>query len=132
VTDERAHWESTYAERTPEKVSWFEPCPQRSLELIQAARVGHEASVLDVGGGASSLAAHMLSAGYTDRTVADISPAALAHARAELGSAAALQQVLGEDFELVSSSLATHQTPSGASQQFLYAHMHRPRPAQRC
>jgi hypothetical protein len=40
-------------------------------------------------------------------------------------SAEVLQQVLGEDFELVSSSLATHQTPSGASQQFLYAHLRR-------
>lgn len=60
MADERAHWESTYSEKTPEKVSWFEPRPQRSLELIQAANVGHEASILDVGGGASSLAAHLL------------------------------------------------------------------------
>jgi hypothetical protein len=43
-------------------------------------------------------------------------------------SADALQQVLGEDFELVSSSLATHHTPFGASQQFLHAHLYR-RPA---
>ena len=34
MTSDRAHWESAYAERTPEKVSWFEPRPKRSLELI--------------------------------------------------------------------------------------------------
>jgi hypothetical protein len=33
------------------------------------------------------------------------------------------QRVLGEDFELASSSLATHHTPSEASQQFLYSHL---------
>jgi hypothetical protein len=36
VTDDRAHWENTYAERTPEKVSWYETRPQRSLELNAA------------------------------------------------------------------------------------------------
>lgn len=38
-------------------------------------------------------------------------------------SAEELQRVLGDDFELASSSLAVHRTPSGASQQFLYAHL---------
>lgn len=206
MTDERARWESTYAERTPETVSWFESRPQHSLELIEAAEVDHDAGILDVGGGASSLAAQLLDIGYQDITVADISQTALAHAEAELGgsaarfawvvadirthsfdrrydlwhdravfhfmvspadregyldvlrrtlqpggdlilatfgpqgptqcsglpverySAEALQRVLGEDFQLVSSSLATHHTPSGASQQFLYARLHR-RPA---
>jgi hypothetical protein len=56
VTDARAHWESTYAKKTPEEVSWHEPVPQRSLELIEAANVAKGASALDVGGGASRLA----------------------------------------------------------------------------
>ena len=89
MTDERAHWESTYVERAPERVGWFEPRPQRSLELIQAAEVGRQASVLDLGGGTSSLAAHLLNMGYANLTVADISAAPLAHARAGLGSVAA-------------------------------------------
>lgn len=84
-----AHWENTYSERTPEKVSWCEPRPQRSLELIQAAKLDHEASILDVGGGASSLATQLLGMGYRNLAVADISLAALAHARTELGSAVA-------------------------------------------
>jgi 2-polyprenyl-3-methyl-5-hydroxy-6-metoxy-1,4-benzoquinol methylase len=88
VNNEPAHWENTYADRTPEKVSWYEPRPQRSLELIQAAGVEHDAGILDVGGGASSLAAHLLDMGYEDVTVADISQSALAHAEAELQSTA--------------------------------------------
>lgn len=89
MSSDRAHWENTYTKRVPEQVSWYEPRPQRSLELIQAAGVGQEASILDVGGGASRLAAQLLSMGYADLTVADISPAALGHARAELGNDAA-------------------------------------------
>jgi hypothetical protein len=49
MTDERAHWENTYSERTPEKVSWCEPRPQRALELIQAfwmLAAAHRASQL--------------------------------------------------------------------------------------
>jgi SAM-dependent methyltransferase len=201
VGSDRSHWEDTYTNRTAQQVSWYEPRPQRSVELIHAARLGRDASILDVGGGASRLAAQLLGMDYTDLTVADISPAALAHARAELGpdaervtwveadvrthdfgrrydlwhdralfhfmvspadregyvdvlrrtlrpgghlviatfgpqgptqcsglpvqryGAEDLLSVLGEDFALLSSSLATHRTPSGASQQFLYAHL---------
>jgi ubiquinone/menaquinone biosynthesis C-methylase UbiE len=89
VTGDRVHWETTYAERTPEKLSWYEPLPQRSLDLIQAANLGSHAGIIDVGGGASSLAAQLLGMGYTDLTVADISPAALSQGRAELGNDAA-------------------------------------------
>ena len=201
MSGDRAHWENTYSEKTPEKVSWYESRPQRSLELIQATGLGRGAGILDVGGGASGLAAQLLAMGYTDLTVVDISATALAHAEAKLAGDAAevswvqadvrshdfgrlydlwhdravfhfmvsaadrdgylnvlrttlrgdghliiatfgpqgptqcsglpvqrysaeeLQRVLGEDFELASSSLAVHRTPSGASQQFLYAHL---------
>jgi SAM-dependent methyltransferase len=201
MADDRAHWKGHYSRKAPEAVSWYEPHPQRSLELIQATAVGHEARILDVGGGASSLAAQLLGMGYTDLTVADISPGAPAHARANLGSDAErivwieadvrthdfrrrydvwhdravfhfmvsaadresylnvlrrtlrpggnliiatfgtqgptecsglpvqrygvedLGGVLGVDFTLTSSSLATHRTPSGASQRFLYARL---------
>lgn len=77
----RAHWERTYTDRTVDQVSWYEPQPRRSLALIEATKLGHDAGILDVGGGASSLAARLVGLGYSDLTVADIAPAALAHAR---------------------------------------------------
>jgi len=89
VAGDRAHWEGSYAQRAPDQVSWYEPVPQRSLEVIQATGLGHDASILDVGGGASRLAAELLELGYTDLTVADIATTALVHARAELGGSAA-------------------------------------------
>ena len=50
------------------------------------AGAGTAASVIDVGGGQSTLARDLLAAGYRDVTVLDISEAALAGARTELGA----------------------------------------------
>jgi SAM-dependent methyltransferase len=36
-----------------------------------------------------------------------------------------LAEVLGDDFEPLSTTLTMHETPSGSSQQFLYAHFRR-------
>ena len=82
----QAHWESVYSERRPTEISWFEKVPTSSLRLIEAADLAPDtASLLDVGGGTSRLAAALGAAGYEDVTVADISAAALQ----ELGRASA-------------------------------------------
>jgi SAM-dependent methyltransferase len=82
---DRAHWEKTYAERDPDRVSWFQERPIRSLQLIEAAELEPTAGIIDIGGGASNLAAELLRSGYTDVTVADISGGALGRARDALG-----------------------------------------------
>lgn len=78
------HWEHVYDTRRPDEVSWFEPAPATSLALIEQAAPSRDAPIVDVGAGASSLAASLLRAGYTDVTVLDVSATALAHARAAL------------------------------------------------
>ena len=85
--DVKTHWERTYEEKGPERVSWFEPVPQTSLALIEEAGIDLDAPVIDVGGGASSLARELLVRSYTDVTVLDISGRSLGLARAELGTA---------------------------------------------
>jgi SAM-dependent methyltransferase len=82
---DRAHWEKTYTEKEPDRVSWFQDRPVRSLDLIQAAGLEPTAGIIDVGGGASNLAAELLRIGYSDVTVADISAGALDRARHALG-----------------------------------------------
>ncbi len=47
VAGDRAHWEDRYSTKAPEEVSWYEPRPQRSLELIQATGLSHEARIRD-------------------------------------------------------------------------------------
>lgn len=199
----QAHWQQVYVEREPDEVSWYEPVPETSLAMIDLAGLPPDAPILDVGGGASRLAAELLRAGHSDVTVVDISAAALERAKAGLGEPpervtwveadirghdfgrqydlwhdravfhfmvqpadrdeylAVLQrtlrpqghlvvaafgpdgpsrcsglpvrrygpeeiaQMLGAKFELLSSRLEEHQTPSGRRQQFLYALLRR-------
>jgi 2-polyprenyl-3-methyl-5-hydroxy-6-metoxy-1,4-benzoquinol methylase len=85
VDGSRQHWEAVYAQRDPRAVSWYEPTPEVSLELIEGLRLARNAAILDLGGGASSLAQALLRAGYTDITVTDISSMSLQLAMTQLG-----------------------------------------------
>jgi hypothetical protein len=53
--ERRAHWENVYATKAEDEVSWFEETPAMSLDLIRASGVGLNASIIDIGGGASRL-----------------------------------------------------------------------------
>jgi SAM-dependent methyltransferase len=86
--DTGTHWEGVYRTRDPGTVSWFQPVPTPSLELIRATGAPPSTAILDVGGGASSLVDHLLAAGYSDVTVLDIAPTALLRTRERLGPAA--------------------------------------------
>lgn len=89
TTEERArHWDSAYAGRGVHGVSWYQDAPSVSLELIEALGIGRDAAVIDVGGGASDLAEHLVERGFIDVSVLDVSAAALAEARRRLGDAA--------------------------------------------
>ena len=80
--DRKEHWESIYASKSDNEVSWTQPEPHLSLSLI--GEVCPRGRVLDVGGGTSVLAERLLDSGYSV-TVLDISEAALDRARQRLG-----------------------------------------------
>jgi SAM-dependent methyltransferase len=86
MTDTRQHWDQVYATKAADTVSWYQPCPQTSLAFIAASELPHDAPLLDVGGGASTLVDHLFDAGYTDISVLDIAAHALAQAQARLGA----------------------------------------------
>lgn len=81
----KAHWETIYNTKAPESVSWYQPTPEVSLAYIDAFRVPPAAAIIDVGGGDSLLADHLLEQGYSDITVLDISETAIDRARKRLG-----------------------------------------------
>jgi SAM-dependent methyltransferase len=85
----QAHWDSVYATRKADEVSWYQARPGVSLRLIERTGKGREASVIDVGGGASRLVDALLDEGYRRVTVLDVSPEALERSRARLGDRAA-------------------------------------------
>ncbi|NPD20031.1 class I SAM-dependent methyltransferase [Alterinioella nitratireducens] len=87
-TGGQTHWEDRYDGTRPEELSWFEARPDLSLDLI-TERVGPDAGVIDIGGGASRLADCLLARGYVDVSVLDISTTALAKAQERMGGQAA-------------------------------------------
>lgn len=81
----KEHWEQVYATKPTDSVSWFQAHAERSLQLIRQTGVALSASIIDVGGGASTLVDDLLASGYSNLTVLDLSAAALAAARNRLG-----------------------------------------------
>lgn len=82
------HWEQVYKTKPLEQVSWYQPTPETSLKYIAEAGLDLSAAIIDVGGGDSLLADHLLQAGFTDITVLDISQTALERAKKRLGAKA--------------------------------------------
>jgi SAM-dependent methyltransferase len=86
MSDTRGHWDRTYTAKADTQLSWYQASPQRSLELIRSAASNRSASIIDIGGGTSKLVDELLSAGYTDLTVLDVSEVALGRSKARLGA----------------------------------------------
>jgi 2-polyprenyl-3-methyl-5-hydroxy-6-metoxy-1,4-benzoquinol methylase len=71
-----AHWETIHKEKSPNAVSWYRPHLETSLTLIEQA-ANPSASIIDIGGGQSTLVDDLLARGYKNLTVLDISQAAI-------------------------------------------------------
>ena len=86
--DAKTHWEKVYQTMAPDAVSWYSPHLATSLALIERIAGARSASIMDVGGGESTLVDDLLARGYQRVTVLDVSPTAIALATERLGSAA--------------------------------------------
>ena len=84
----RQHWTRIYETKQERDVSWFEPTPDISLQMIDAAGLVRKSCVIDIGGGESHLVDVLLERGLTCVAVLDMAQPALQRARARLGSAA--------------------------------------------
>jgi len=88
AADPKTHWENVYATKTPDQVSWYRPHLETSLNLIERAASRKSASIIDVGGGESTLVDDLLARGYDNITVLDVSQTALDVTKKRLGLAA--------------------------------------------
>src|SRR5579864_587705 len=84
----REHWDQVYSTKAETEVSWYQPRPERSLALIKSMLPDHASPILDVGGGASHLVDELLTGGYSDLTVLDVSAAALRRSQERVGAQA--------------------------------------------
>lgn len=84
-SERRSHWQNVYSNKGEQQVSWTQLDPQPSLGLIEKFAGDRNASIVDIGGGASRLVDALLAHGFAAITVLDLSDAALQSAKARLG-----------------------------------------------
>ncbi len=92
------HWESIYRQKEDSQMSWFQESPAFSLELIRRWAPKKENRIIDVGGGSSRLVDELLTLGYHDLSVLDISQSALDRSRQRVGH-------LGENVNWIASDI---------------------------
>lgn len=98
--DLKAHWEAVHGTKAQDAVSWYRPHLETSLALIKRTSIGLSASIIDVGGGQSTLIDDLLLQGYRDLTVLDISAKALEAAKKRLRENAARIRWIAADVTL--------------------------------
>ena len=85
MIDKSSYWNRVYETKGETEVSWFQNNPEPSLEFIRRYAPDRAASIIDIGGGLSRLADHLLADGFQNLSVLDISSEAMALARDRLG-----------------------------------------------
>ena len=97
ASERQDHWENVYKNKGETEVSWFQETPAPTLELLALIGATSRTAVIDVGGGASRLVDSLVSQGYEDITVLDLSQAALAAAKARVADKADRVQWIAAD-----------------------------------
>ena len=82
----KAHWESVYSNSSLEKLGWYESRSGPSLKLIELSKLGKDASILNVGAGATTMVDELIELGYRNIIANDISRKALEELQLRLGS----------------------------------------------
>jgi trans-aconitate methyltransferase len=84
-TDRQSHWQNVYATKAEKEVSWFQENPTPSLDMIAATGISTDASIVDVGGGASRLVDSLVDKEFSRLAILDLSAKALEAAKKRLG-----------------------------------------------
>ena len=83
---DKKHWDDVYTTRDAHEVTWYQSRPEKSLNLIEGLSLNKDASIIDVGAGASTLVDHLLEMGFSDIHLLDLSSVALNKTLARIGS----------------------------------------------
>jgi SAM-dependent methyltransferase len=97
MVDPKLHWEDVYRRKKPTEVSWYRPHLETSLELIEATGAAHDAAIIDIGAGESTLIDDLLARGQRNVFAMDLSATALGVAKERLrGDAASVRWLCGD------------------------------------
>lgn len=83
--ERKRFWNKVYIEKPLESVGWYQKIPKESLDLINSTKLNRSDGIIDIGGGDSFLADHLLLHGFQNITVLDISSKAIERAQKRLG-----------------------------------------------
>ena|ERR1700758_464340 len=84
--DLQQHWERVYRTKSANQTSWYQPHLEISLDWIAEATPDRSSSIIDVGGGESTLVDDLLTEGYRDITVLDLSETAIRKSQERVGA----------------------------------------------
>lgn len=82
----KTHWENIYSQKSINEMSWTQERPNLSLQLIQQSGIDQSASIIDIGGGRSTLTSFLTEEGFSNLSVLDISGEALNKLAESLGT----------------------------------------------
>jgi hypothetical protein len=85
MTERAEHWGKVWTTNSPDAVSWYQPEPTVSLELIEACALAPDDPIVDVGAGASTLVDGLLARGHRHVTLVDVAGEALDVTRRRIG-----------------------------------------------
>ncbi len=100
MSDDQQHWQHVYSTKSSTEMSWYQPTPAASLDALDRIGATPADSLIDVGGGASTLVDALIERGWDDLAVLDISEAALDASRTSFGNHAAKVRWIAEDIRL--------------------------------
>ena len=83
------YWDNVYQTKASDSVSWFQRTPDTSLQIINRFQFPETTSLIDVGGGASTLVDNLAKRDWNDLTVLDVATSALDVAKVRMGPLAA-------------------------------------------
>ncbi len=89
MSDASEHWDTIFAQKSDDEMSWYQDVPTTSLELL-ARWSQPEEPLIDIGAGNARLVDHLIERGWRDVTLLDVSHEALAAVRRRLSATEAL------------------------------------------
>lgn len=82
--NKKNHWENIYQTKAQNEVSWYQTVPEESLTLIRKSGIHKNSSIIDIGGGDTFLADHLLELGFQNISLLDLSGTALSNTKKRL------------------------------------------------
>ena len=81
----KEHWERIYQKTAFDRLGWYEARSEPSLQLIEKCNLPKDATILNVGTGATTLVDDLLNLGFSNLIANDISSQALEEIQLRLG-----------------------------------------------